>query len=54
MLHAVSPVLDERRVHELVLLGAYAVGERSRIVHAYLLIPSLLAYRMLSLEGVEA
>ena len=54
MTHTIAPVLDETALEEQVLLGVDAVCECSRIAHAYLLVPTLLAYHLLALEGIEA
>ena len=52
--HAVPPVLDEAALEEQVLLGVDAVRKRTGIAHGNLLVPSLLARHLLSLEGIEA
>ena len=54
MLPSVSPVLDERTVHQLILFGIDAVRDVSRIAHGYLLVPFLIAHHLLSSERIEA
>ena len=54
MLPSVSPVLDERTVHQLILLGIDTVGDMSGIAHGYLLVPFLITHHLLSAERIEA
>ena len=54
VLPSVAPVLDERAVHQLVLLGVDAVGDVSGVAHRNLLVPLLVAHRLLSSERIEA
>jgi len=54
MLHAVFPILEQRRMQQFVFFRGDGVGQGSRVVHADFLIPSLLAHRMLTLERIEA
>ena len=54
VLEAVAPVFHEVGVHKPVLLRAYRVGELSGVAQRDLLIPPLVARRVLALEGVEA
>ena len=54
MTHTVLPVLDEIAVEQQVLFRVDAVREGSCVGSGYLLVPSLPAYRLLALEGIEA
>ena len=54
MLPSVSPVLDERTVHQLILLGIDTVGDMPGIAHGYLLVPFLITHHLLSAERIEA
>ena len=44
VLPAVSPVLDEVRLHQFILLCGNGVGDVSGIAHVYLLIPAVLTH----------
>ena len=50
MVHAVSPVLDQTLLEELILLGSERVLENTGIGELDFLIPFLSAHRFLALE----
>ena len=51
--HAVLPVLNQAAFQKQAFFGVDAVGERARVAHGYLFVPSLLARHFLAFQGVE-
>ena len=53
MIHTVAPVLRQTRLHEFLLFCMDGVLKITRILQGDFLIPALLAYPVLALEGIE-